>query len=109
MATTLVWAQFLCYFHICLHHALYKIHTWNLFAYEEIFAHEKIKSSRKSLVKKKKRKKKKKKTGPKKKESTILSRKEENSFVKVTGTGGASCWHPDFEQRSCRQNKTCHI
>ena len=36
----------------CLHRALYKIHSWNL------FAHEKIKSERKSVVKKEKKKKK---------------------------------------------------
>ena len=45
----------------CLHRALRKIHTWKLFAYR-IFAHGKIKSGRKSLVKKKKN------TGPKKRE-----------------------------------------
>ena len=54
----------------CLHRALYKIHSWNL------FAHEKIKSERKSVVKKEKKK----ETGPKKKESTILSRREKISL-----------------------------
>ena len=60
----------------CLHRALYKIHSWNL------FAHEKIKSKRKSVVKKekKKRRRNKKETGPKKKESTILSRREKISL-----------------------------
>ena len=45
---------------ICLHRALYKIHTWKLFVYGKIFARGKIKSGRKSLVKRK--------VGPKKKE-----------------------------------------
>ena len=63
----------------CLHHALYKIHTWKLFAYG------KIKSERETLVKKEKRKKKK-----------IMSRQETNSFVKATGTGGAPRWRLDF-------------
>ena len=53
----------------CLHRALHKIHTWKLFAYR-IFAHGKIKSGRKSLVKRKKYR-------PKEeKKSTILARKE---------------------------------
>ena len=79
----------------CLHRALYKIHTWNLFG--KIFARGKIKSVRK---KKKKNK----------KESTILSRKEKKrkSFEKATGTSGAPRWHPDFEQRSRRQTKNCY-
>ena len=38
---------------ICLHHALYKIHTWKLFVYGKIFARGKIKSGRKSLIKRK--------------------------------------------------------
>ena len=55
----------------CLHRALHKIHTWKLFAYR-IFAHGKIKSGRKSLVKRKKYR-------PKEeKKSTILARKEKN-------------------------------
>ena len=40
----------------CLHRALDKIHTWKLFAFGKIFAHGKIKSGRKSLVKKEKKK-----------------------------------------------------
>ena len=40
-----------------------------------------------------------------KKEKKILSRKETNSFVKATGTGGAPRWRPDFKQRSCCQTK----
>ena len=39
----------------CLHRAFDKIHTWKLFAFGKIFAHGKIKSGRKSLVKKKKK------------------------------------------------------
>ena len=35
----------------CLHRALEKIHSWKLFPYGKIFAHGKIKSRRKSLVK----------------------------------------------------------
>ena len=55
----------------CLHRALRKIHTWKLFAYR-IFAHGKIKSGRKSLVKKKKYR-------PKEeRKSTTLARKEKN-------------------------------
>ena len=68
-----------------LHRTLYKIHTWKLFVYEKIFAHGKIKSGRKSSVKKREKNRRK-----EERKSTILSRKE-NSFVKATGTGGASC------------------
>ena len=39
----------------CLHRAFDKIHTWKLFAFGKIFAHGKIKSGRKSLVKENKR------------------------------------------------------
>ena len=39
----------------CLHRAFDKIHTWKLFAFGKIFAHGKIKSGRKSLVKKEKK------------------------------------------------------
>ena len=39
----------------CLHRAFDKIHTWKLFAFGKIFAHGKIKSGRKSLVKKRKK------------------------------------------------------
>ena len=42
------------------------------------------------------------------KQKKILSRKETNSFVKATGTGGAPRWRPDFKQRSRRQTKICH-
>ena len=62
-----------------LHRTLYKIHMWKLFVYEKIFGHGKIKSGRKSSVKEEEERK-----------STILSRKEKNSFVKATGTGGVS-------------------
>ena len=68
-----------------LHRTLYKIPTWKLFVYEKIFAHGKIKSGRKSSVKKREKNRRK-----EERKSTILSRKE-NSFVKATGTGGASC------------------
>ena len=57
---------------ICLHRALYKIHSWKLFVYGKIFAHGKIKSGRKSLVKRKE-----KESRPKEeRKSSILSRKE---------------------------------
>ena len=57
---------------ICLHRALYKIHTWKLFVYGKIFARGKIKSGRKSLVKRKE-----KESRPKEeRKSSILSRKE---------------------------------
>ena len=57
---------------ICLHRALYKIHTWKLFVYGKIFAHGKIKSGRKSLIKRKE-----KESRPKEeRKSSILSRKE---------------------------------
>ena len=32
------------------------------------------------------------------KKGTTLSSEEQNSFVKTTGTSGASRWRPDFEQ-----------
>ena len=57
---------------ICLHRALYKIHTWKLFVYGKIFARGKIKSGRKSLIKRKE-----KESRPKEeRKSSILSRKE---------------------------------
>ena len=68
-----------------LHRTLYKIHTWKLFVYEKIFGHGKIKSGRKSWVKKREKNRRK-----EERKSTILSRKEKNSFVKATGTGGVS-------------------
>ena len=55
----------------CLHRTLHKIYTWKLFAYR-IFAHGKIKSGRKSLVKKKKIQ------AQRREKSTILARKEKN-------------------------------
>ena len=85
----------------CLHHALYKIHTWKLFVYGKIFARGKIKIGRKSLGKKEK------KTGPKKKERVpFCQEKKKKCFVKVTE--GTPSWRPDFEQRSRRQTKICH-
>ena len=85
----------------CLHHALYKIHTWKLFVYGKIFARGKIKIGRKSLGKKEK-----KNRPQEERKGTILSRKEKKSFVKVTE--GTPRWRPDFEQRSRRQTKICH-
>ena len=83
---------------VCLHCALYKIHMRKLFAHGKNSAHGKIKSRRK-----------KKETPKEERKGIILSRKERNSFVKVTCTGRAPCWCPDFEQRSHHQTKTCHI
>ena len=41
----------------------------------------------------------KKKTDPKKKERVpFCQKKEKNSFLKTTGTGGAPRWRPDFEK-----------
>ena len=61
----------------CLHHALYKIHTWKLFVYGKIFARGKIKIGRKSLGKKEK------KTGPKKKERVpFCQKKKKNPLLK---------------------------
>ena len=61
----------------CLHHALYKIHTWKLFVYGKIFARGKIKIGRKSLGKKEK------KTGPKKKERVpFCQEKKKNPLLK---------------------------
>ena len=80
-------------------------HSWKLFAYGKIFAHGKIKSERGSRVKKKI-----KKNRPKEeRKSTILSRKENNSFVEATTTGVAPRRRPDFEQRSHshRHNQIC--
>ena len=86
---------------ICLHHAFYKIHPWKLFVFGKIFAHGKIKSGRKSQGKKTE-------SRPKEeRKSTILSRKEKYSFVKVIGTGGAPCWRQDFDWRSPRRTKIC--
>ena len=62
-------------------------------------------------------KKKKKKGLKEERKSTNLSKKREyqsvkkrkrTSLVKATGTGGAPCWRPDFEQRSRRQTKIYH-
>ena len=88
----------------CLHRTVNKIHTWKLFTCGKIFALGKIKSRRNSLVKKKEKK----NMPEEERKSTILSRKEKNSFVKATSTGVAPRWRPDFEQRSHRQIKICH-
>ena len=78
----------------CLHRALYKIHSWNP------FAHEKIKSERKSVVKKEKKK----ETGPKKKESTILSRRE-TELVYESDWYWRSSWRT--EKSPSNQNLLC--
>ena len=86
----------------CLHRAFDKIHTWKLFDFGKIFAHGKIKSGRKSLVKKKKK-------GPKEKErEPFRQEKENNPLWKRLVLVGAPCWRPGFEQRSRRQTKICH-
>ena len=72
---------------------------------------------RKKVVGEKKKKKEKKKGLKEERKSTNLSKKREyqsvkkrkrTSLVKATGTGGAPCWRPDFEQRSRRQTKIYH-
>ena len=64
----------------CLYGALYKIHTWKLLTYENIFAHAK-----KSIAEEIPRWKNKKKYRPKEeRKSTILSRKEKKFFVEAT-------------------------
>ena len=63
---------------------------------------EKSKTGKKSLVKKEK-----KNRSKEERKSTILSRKEKNSFVKATSAGWAPRWRPDFKQRSRRQTKMC--
>ena len=79
-----------------LHRALYKIHMWKLFDYG------KIKNWKKVLGKERK-----KNRSKEERKSTILSRKEKNSFVKATSAGWAPRWRPDFKQRSRRQTKMC--
>ena len=73
------WGSFSCCSHNFFTSRTLKIHSWKLFVYGKIFAHGKIKSRRKSLVKRKE-----KESRPKEeRKSTILSRKEKYSFVKV--------------------------
>ena len=60
-----------------LHRALYKIHMWKLFDYG------KIKNWKKVLGKERKKK----NRSKEERKSTILSRKEKNSFVKATSAG----------------------
>ena len=79
-----------------LHRALYKIHMWKLFDYG------KIKNWKKVLGKERK-----KNRSKEERKSTILSRKEKNSFVKATSAGWAPRWRSDFKQRSRRQTKMC--
>ena len=71
-------ARFSCYFHILYASRSLQNSYVETLGYGKIFAHRKIKSGRKSLVKKKR---------------------------KATGAGGTS---PDFEQRSRRQTIICH-
>ena len=47
---------FMLFAQFCLRHALVELLTWKLFAYGKIFAHEKIKIRRKSLIRKEKEK-----------------------------------------------------
>ena len=44
----------------------------------------------------------------KKREYQSVKKRKRTSLVKATGTGGAPCWRPDFEQRSRRQTKIYH-
>ena len=99
-ATAHVEARFSCYFHILFTSRTLQNSHVKAFCFRKIFAHGKIKSGRKSLVKKKK--------GEKKRKGTNLSRKEKTSSVKVTGIGGAPSWRPDFKQRSGCQTKIYH-
>ena len=52
--------------------------------------------------------KKKKKQAPRRKKGYHSVKKRKHSFVKVTGTSGASRLRPDIDQRSRRQTKICH-
>ena len=63
----------------CLHHALGKIHSWKLFALGKIFAHGRIKSGGKYLLKKNKKPKKKK--GPKEKERKRIICQEKEKIL----------------------------
>ena len=69
-------------------------HGSSLLNYGKIFAHEKIKSGRKSLVKKRK------KEAQRRKKNYHSDKKRKNSFVKATGPSRTPCWRPDFKQRS---------
>ena len=83
----------------CLHRAFDKIHTWKLFDFGKIFAHGKIKSGRKSLVKKEKK-------GPKGEgKRTIPSRKGKQSFMKATGTGWSSVLASWFRTKKSPSNQ----
>ena len=89
----------------CLYRALYKIHTWKLLTYENIFAHAK-----KSIAEEIPRWKNKKKYRPKEeRKSTILSRKEKKFFVEATDTGRAPRWRPDFEQELAVKSKLLNM
>ena len=93
-------SSFLWFFIFCLHRALYKIHTWKL------FAHGKIKSRRKSLVEKKIKKKFWTKEERKKEYHSVKKRKK--FFMTATSTGEALCWSPGFQHRSRCQTEIYH-
>ena len=86
-------------FIFCLHRAIYKhveaVCLWiNRCSWKN-------KEREKVLCMNKKNDIKRKKNRPKEeRKSTILSRNENNSFVKATGTGGAPRWRQDFDRRS---------
>ena len=100
--TAHVEARFSCYFHILLtSHTLQNSHV-KAFCFRKIFAHGKIKSGRRSLVKKKKG------NSSKKKERVPICQEKKKNSVKVTGNGGAPSWRPDFKQRSRCHTKIYH-
>ena len=82
----------------CLHRALYKIHSWNL------FAHEKIKSERKSVVKKEKKK----RNRPKEERKHHSVKKRKNQFMKATGTGGAPRWRTKNKEVAVKPKFAMH-
>ena len=95
------WDSFFMYKYILLHCPLDKIHSWKLFAFGKIFAHGKVKSRRKSLIKKKKEQ------SLRSEKEYHLSRKEKKSFV------NDYYWRrfplaPRFRAKNSRQNKICH-
>ena len=103
----IVEAQFSCYFHIFFISStsctLQNSHVEALWLWKNL-SHGKIKNWKKVLGKEKKKK----NRSKEERKSTILSRKEKNSFVKATSAGWAPRWRPDFKQRSRRQTKMCH-
>ena len=103
----IVEAQFSCYFHIFFtsstSRTLQNSHVEALWLWKNL-SHGKIKNWKKSPWKRKKKK----NRSKEERKSTILSRKEKNSFVKATSAGWAPRWRSDFKQRSRRQTKMCH-